>query len=519
MQHAYIGVPTFCRCLCLSLLSMYLAFGYRCLFMLLLGGHFAVAQIVHFSTTNGDAATAGATGEGAAWLISIRGAAGTVPTREDMSALHDAIVLPATVDGGVCALSGSFTSRAVRLALLCPADATVVVALVEAIRTRYPSAAVAYEPNAEVGVYAAALPRKPTAATAAVVSPETTELNPAYARGAATQVNVRWGLDRIDMRGPSYDNRYIYDDDGGGTDIWIVDTGVRTTHSEFSGRAFWRANTKDNFDSDCNGHGTHVAGVAAGTIYGVAKEAQIHAIKVLDCAGMGTTFDVIAGLDFVAENRSPTRATVINLSLNAAKSPALEERITSLVRDDGIAVVVAAGNSRDDACSYSPSGSQAPLVVAASTDNDQLASFSNDGPCVDIAAPGVDIISAWGSGDTAFATLDGTSFAAPHVSGAVAMLWSLQRNKRDATSVMTTLVARGTPGVLRGGRRSSVPPLLYTRLATVAPPRPPVPPRPALPPPPANAMAGHADLAGIYGESPVGMMVSAALLIAWLWLF
>ena len=173
--------------------------------------------------------------------------------------------------------------------------------------------------------------------------------------------------------------------------------------------------------SDCNGHGTHVAGTIGGTTYGVAQSVLLVPVRVLDCKGSGTTDGVIAGLDWVTAQTA--RPAVANMSLGGSASTALDNAVNALI-NSGVTVVVAAGNSRTDACKSSPARVPAAITVAASDINDVFASFSNYGPCVDIIAPGVSITSAWWTSTTAINTISGTSMASPHVAGVVARLLS-----------------------------------------------------------------------------------------------
>lgn len=246
---------------------------------------------------------------------------------------------------------------------------------------------------------------------------------------AATQLSPPWGLDRIDQAALPLDNSYQYTGDGTGTHLYIIDTGIRSSHSDFSGRVGQSRNfvssgflfssvDPEDFE-DCNGHGTHVAGTAAGTTWGVAKGATIHALRVLGCGGSGSTSGIIASLDWlVANHQSPA---VANMSLGAGSSEALDIAVRNAVAA-GISVVVAAGNDNRDACLGSPNRVAEAVTVGATTISDSRSSFSNRGSCVDLFAPGSDIRSAWYTGDSAVANLSGTSMASPHVAGAAAIL-------------------------------------------------------------------------------------------------
>ncbi|KZY29346.1 subtilisin [Alcanivorax sp. HI0083] len=247
----------------------------------------------------------------------------------------------------------------------------------------------------------------------------------------AVQSNATWGLDRVDQPALPLDSSFQYPDNGGrDVNIYVVDTGVRTTHQEFTGRVlpgrnfvssggflFGGSVNPDDFE-DCNGHGTHVAGTAAGSTYGVAKQANVVPVRVLNCYGSGSTSAVIAGIDWVAGNHQ--KPAVANLSLGGFTSTALDTAVANAV-DAGVTMVVAAGNDNANACNGSPNRVPEALTVGATTRQDQRSSFSNFGACVDLFAPGSDITSAWYQSDTQTASLNGTSMAAPHAAGAAAL--------------------------------------------------------------------------------------------------
>lgn len=233
-----------------------------------------------------------------------------------------------------------------------------------------------------------------------------------------------WGLDRIDQPNLPLDDRYVYPDSAGsGVTAYIIDTGVRISHADFGGRASYGydAVDNDNIAEDGNGHGTHVAGTVAGTESGVAKQAGIVAVRVLNDQGSGTTAGVVAGIDWVTNNaRQPA---VANMSLGGGADIALDTAVRNSIAS-GITYAVAAGNSNSDAEAFSPARVTQALTVAASTDTDSRAGFSNYGSVVDLFAPGQNITSAWNTGDTATNTISGTSMASPHVAGAAAVYLS-----------------------------------------------------------------------------------------------
>lgn len=308
---------------------------------------------------------------------------------------------------------------------------------------------------------------------------------------AGEQVNPPWGLDRIDQRTLPLDERYVYDGDGAGVHVYIIDTGIRATHSEFSGRVGAGFDFIDNdaAPDDCNGHGTHVAGIVGGATYGVAKGATLHPLRVLDCNGVGYTSGVIAAIDWVTANH--IKPAVANLSLSGNSSTALDLAVRTSVAA-GVVYVVAAGNLGIDACNASPAREATAITVGATNSADQRASFSNYGACLDLFAPGVNILSAWHTGDNAEQTVSGTSMAAPHAAGAAALFLQKAPSASPA-DVADALIAAATEGVVSNAGSGSPDRLLYMRfdLPAAPTPTPPgatptptsTPPAPATPPP------------------------------------
>ncbi|MBQ1092040.1 S8 family peptidase [Streptomyces sp. B93] len=238
---------------------------------------------------------------------------------------------------------------------------------------------------------------------------------------AATQTNAPWGLDRIDQPSLPLSGTYTYPDSAGtGVTVYVIDTGVRITHSQISGRAFngYDAVDGDNVAQDGNGHGTHVATTVAGTTYGVAKKARIVGVRVLNNSGSGTTAGVIAGIDWVTANHSGP--SVANMSLGGGASTTLDNAVRNSIAS-GVTYAIAAGNSSANASSYSPARVGEAITVGATTSTDARASYSNYGSVVDLFAPGSSITAGWHTSDTATNTISGTSMATPHVAGAAAV--------------------------------------------------------------------------------------------------
>jgi aqualysin 1 len=229
-----------------------------------------------------------------------------------------------------------------------------------------------------------------------------------------------WGLDRVDQRKLPLSSSYSYMATGARVNVYIIDTGIRTSHVEFGGRAMGAYSSVKGKSStdDCNGHGTHVAGTVGGRTYGIAKGVALYAVRVLDCDGSGSYSGVIAGIDWVTAHRQ--LPAVANMSLGGGKSQPLNDAVQGSIAA-GVTYSVAAGNSNFDACSFSPASAPGAITVGATTRQDAQTYYSNWGRCVDLYAPGDSITSAWNTSDTATAIKRGTSMAAPHVAGAAAL--------------------------------------------------------------------------------------------------
>jgi hypothetical protein len=257
-----------------------------------------------------------------------------------------------------------------------------------------------------------------------------------------------WGLDRIDQQTKVADNTYNYPADGGtGVRVYVVDTGVMATNPEFTGRILpgYDALGENLADSDCHGHGTHVAGTVAGTKYGVAKAATIVPIRVLACSGMGSTSGILKGFDWILANNPAGTPALVSMSIGGPLQPLFNAGLKKLF-DAGILPIVAAGNSNDDACRYSPASALDALAVGASDISDNRANYSNYGDCVDVFAPGSSIVSANATNPTGSATMSGTSMATPHVSGLAALYLS---QNPSATPAQITKAIRDN-GILNG---------------------------------------------------------------------
>ena len=279
-----------------------------------------------------------------------------------------------------------------------------------------------------------------------------------------TQSSATWGLDRLDQRALPLSSTFGYTATASTVTAYIIDTGIRTAHKQFGSRATIGFNALEMpaANGDCNGHGTHVAGTVGGSTYGVAKGVKLVGVRVMDCDGAGVTSDIIAGIDFViAQKRAkPTVPMVANLSLGGDISTALDNAVESLT-SVGVVTVVAAGNSNDDACYESPARVPSAMTIAASTNRDARANYSNYGRCVDLFAPGSSITSAWFSSNSATKTLSGTSMAAPHASGVAALYLSAHPMATPAV-VIKALVSGATTGKLSSPGAGSPNALLFS---------------------------------------------------------
>merc|ERR1719476_944376 len=269
-----------------------------------------------------------------------------------------------------------------------------------------------------------------------------------------------WGLNRVgaDSRART----------GTGVTIYVQDTGVRISHQDFGGRAFSALDVTSGSPVECNGdascaadrqsHGTHCAGSAAGETYGVASTAAVGAVKTLSDRGSGARSWQYTAIDWVTVNGA--RPAVISMSLGGRGSDPGYSTVIDAAVENGVTVVVAAGNSNSDACNFSPAFAANAITVGSTTSNDARSSFSNYGPCTNIWAPGSSVLSAGVSCDTCSATFSGTSMACPHVSGGAALVLELNPTMKSS-AVLQELLGTAVTNVITGLRAGDTNALLY----------------------------------------------------------
>ena len=277
---------------------------------------------------------------------------------------------------------------------------------------------------------------------------------------SATQTNATWGLDRVDQRDLPLNQTYNYDTTASSVHAYVIDTGLLGTHSQFTNRVGngYDAMNDGRGTTDCNGHGTHVAGTVGGSTYGVAKGVTIHPVRVLGCDGSGSFSGIVAGMDWVAQNH--VKPAVANMSLGGGANQSTDDAVNRL-HNAGVTVVVAAGNNNASACNYSPARAANAITVGSTTNTDARSSFSNYGSCLDIYGPGSNILSAWYTNTTATNTISGTSMASPHVAG-VAALYLANNPNATPTQVRNAIVNNATSNKVTDAGSGSPNKLLYS---------------------------------------------------------
>ena len=262
----------------------------------------------------------------------------------------------------------------------------------------------------------------------------------------ATQTNATWGLDRIDQRSRPLNGTYTYNRTGAGVYAYVIDSGIRTAHNQFGGRALNVWDGTGGNGQDCNGHGTHVAGTIGGSVHGVAKQVRLRGVRVFGCTGGSSNSLIISAVDWVRQNR--LNPAVANMSLGGGYSSALNTAVNNLA-SSGVFVAVAAGNENQNACNVSPASASGVYTVASSTSTDAKSNFSNWGSCVNIYAPGSSITSTWHTSNSATNTISGTSMASPHVAGLGALIKETNPTASHA-AVANWMTTNATTNVISG---------------------------------------------------------------------
>jgi len=282
-----------------------------------------------------------------------------------------------------------------------------------------------------------------------------------YVELSGTQSNATWGLDRSDQRDLPLNGSYVYSYVGTYVRAYVIDSGILASHTDFGGRVLAGATAINDGrgSSDCNGHGTHVAGTIGGATWGIAKDVRLVPVRVFGCTGGSSNSTIIAGIDWVRANH--VKPAVANMSLGGGASSSIDTATNNLI-NAGVTVVVAAGNDNANACNYSPARVSNAITVGSTTSSDYRSSFSNYGSCVNIFAPGSSIRSAWYTSNTATNTISGTSMASPHVAGA-AVKYLAQYPSASPATVRSAIYNQATTGRLYSIGSGSPNRLLYTR--------------------------------------------------------
>ncbi|MEU6315491.1 S8 family peptidase [Streptomyces sp. NPDC047014] len=277
---------------------------------------------------------------------------------------------------------------------------------------------------------------------------------------SGSQADPPWGLDRIDQRDLPLDKKYTAAETASNVTVYLLDSGLRTSHEQFQGRAAIGVDKVGDGrnGADCTGHGTHVAGTVGGKDFGVAKGAKLVSVRVTDCRDRASTSAIIAAADWITANA--VKPAVVNMSINGGGNSAEDEAIKRSIAS-GVTWVVSSGNGNTNACNNSPGRISAAIVVNNSTSGDSRRSDSNFGPCTDLFAPGTGVTSAGNRSDSASRQLSGTSMAAPHVTGAAA-LYLAKHPAATPAEVQSALITAATPGKVRGVGKDTPNRLLYT---------------------------------------------------------
>ena len=294
----------------------------------------------------------------------------------------------------------------------------------------------------------------------------------AIATTMADQSGATWGLDRIDQRDLPLNGVYSYSQTAANVTAYVVDTGILASHQQFGGRvrSGFDAVTTGGSATDCDGHGTHVAGTIGSATYGVAKSVTLVPVRVLGCTGSGTTTDILEGIDYVIADHAAGTPAVANFSLGYQGIVSTVDDAMARLVADGVTVVIAAGNSNVDACGVTPARTPTAITVGSTTSTDARSSFSNFGTCLDIFAPGSSITSTWYTSTSAINTISGTSMASPHVAGAAALYLAANPTASPAT-VTSALTANATANKVTSAGTGSANRLLF--VGTVATPAAP----------------------------------------------